>query len=265
MESTLALKLSQLESAVGDFLGYGLGEEGGDTAWVSKQQSDITRAINSGLSTFYFPSAIEGMVEAGYSWSFLKPFAELTLLEDADSLLLPDDFGGIEGRLVIEADDARPCPVFVTNESHVRQMHAADPENTGQPQFAAVRQGKTTGIKIGTRSSLYFFPTADADYTVRLSYYFLPNALTAANPYPVGGAQHAETIQAACIAAAELYRDDQRGPRWMYFQERLAASIGYDRKLKPAYLGYNGDASESRLYGRMQPFQTITIGGVTPT
>ncbi len=39
---------------------------------------------------------------------------------------------------------------------------------------------------------------------------------------------HAETIQAACLAAAELFLNDEKGQYWQTFMERLAASVAHD-------------------------------------
>lgn len=244
MESTLALKLSQLESAVGDFLGYGRGEDQDETAWTAKQQNDITDNVNTGLHFFYRPSPVEGIAPNGHQWSFMRPYRELTLAEGATEITLPDDFGGLDGRLVVSLDSNSYTPLAVWNINRLKAMQAAEPDTTGSPEYAALEWVKGTSLKAGQRARLVFHPEADDDYTIGLTYFVLGEALTSANPYPLGGAAHAETIKAACIAAAEIYKDDQKGVRWMHFQERLAASILEDRKHKPPNHGYNADRSD---------------------
>ena len=73
-----------------------------------------------------------------------------------------------------------------------------------------------------------------------------PDTLTTTFPYHMGGAEHAETVKAACIAAAELHLDDKKGPRWDYFMECLLTSVNIDRRNKPQNLGLNLDRSDDR-------------------
>ncbi len=91
------------------------------------------------------------------------------------------------------------------------------------------------------------WPKPDVAYTIIGEYKHIPDALTGLLPYPPGGGDHAETIMAACLAAAELFLDDEKGVRWQYFMERLAASVAVDSRKKGSNLGYNGDGSDRKF------------------
>lgn len=260
-EPTLALRRYQLAAKVGDFLGYGRGSEYSETAWTTRQQADIDDCIESGLRSFYWPASADGTI---HQWSFLRPTATLTLASGADSVGLPYDFGGIEGDITLLDSGRVPLPVKLAGEGAIRNLYAQQPDATGHPELAAVVPLKVKGTKSGQRQELLVWPAADQEYTLELAYYLLPNALTDADPYAYGGAAHAETILEACLAVAELRKDDMLGPHDQKFRERLVASIAADRRLKPQSLGYNGDDSDGAGYRRRRvwPYATATWDGV---
>lgn len=263
-EPSLALTYDDLRAEVGTYLGYG-----GDSAeWDDQQESDIESAVRSGLRQFYWPPPLEGQ-PGGYDWSFLKPTASLALEDGDQTVALPDDFGGVEGRITVSPEDSQVfSPISLHNEGYVREQYSAFPSMTGRPSVAAVRPLKGTTKTQGQRHELYVFPEADDDYTLNVSYYVNPGYLDAAFPYHMGGAQHAETVLESCLAIAEQRKDDQMAVHTMKFQERLRASIAADRKLKSQLLGYNRDRSDERhrlLPGRW-PYvgNRVTFNGVTP-
>ena len=100
MESTLALQYKDLLAETGLFLGFGRGEEFGDTAWTTQQQAAIESCVKSGLRNFYWPPPVEG-TPSSYDWSFLKPTASLALVSGQSAIQLPDDFGGFDGPLTV--------------------------------------------------------------------------------------------------------------------------------------------------------------------
>ncbi len=135
---------------------------------------------------------------------------------------------------------------------------------TGRPMIAAERPLRGTSLTEGQRSDLIVYPLPDQAYVLSFQYWLVADATSGTRPYAYGGASHAETVQASCIAAAELYQDNQRGPRWAYFMERLGASIAQDRKRAPSTVGYNGDRSDNREWRQhaRSNFAPITVGGV---
>ena len=267
MESSLSLKRSDLAGEVGLFFGFGRGADNGDTAWTTQAAAAIYSCVDSGLRNVYYPSGSEG-VPAGYEWSFLKPYATLELAEGESVLALPDDFGGIEGDITVQTPQARSWwPISLVGPGMVYQRTAELSETTGRPCMACLEPIKGTTATQGQRQQIRFWPLADQDYTVQLQYYLLPDALTAAFPYALGGMAHAETILESCLAVAEQRLDDMAGVHTMKFRERLQASVAFDRKLKPQNLGYNGDRSDQRHVGLRggvyrRDWGQVTVNGV---
>lgn len=274
MEPTLSLKNTDLQGEVGHFLGWGRGTDNGEEAWTAAKERDITQIVNSGLRRFYSQPQPDpnGPI---HNWSFLSPVGSVSLADGAQEVTLPDDFGGIEGTVTMSQDGTNGFqPIKVGNPEELRQLYAAHDGASGRPTVCAIQVVPGTGPNTGTRYKLAVYPQSDGGYTLRFAYYLNPNALTAANPYPLGGMQHAETIKAACRAAAELYLDNEVGPEEANYRRALSASVAADSRLKPQFLGYNGDRSDGHAgYGRgtmpwygygRYGFGTITIAGMDP-
>ncbi len=142
----------------------------------------------------------------------------------------------------------------------------------GPPTRFAVRPKTTTGAT-GQRSEFMFYPIPDEAYVLSYIYQVLPSALSASYPYPYGGMQHGETVLQACLAAAELRVENQRGTQWQEFMTRLTGSIMVDRNSKTAqFIGYNGDPSSRRHCGgsgrsaaRLSNSYYTTYDGVLPS
>ncbi len=277
MESTLSLAVSDLESEVGLFLGYGRGALVGDAAWTSQQQALISSIRKSGERQFYYPPPMEGQ-EGSYDWSFLRPQVSLTLARNADTTVppgktsvvaLPDDFGGFEGQIYVADTSASSFwAVPLVGPGMVQEEFARIPSMTGRPKLACLLALKGTTLTAGQRFQLQFFPRADAQYTVSFQYYVHPDALSGNQPYAYGGMAHAETILESCLAIAEQRLDDAMGVHTAKFGERLAASISHDRRNKPQLLGYNDDRSDRRRYRptnlRWWENAPISFHGITP-
>lgn len=243
-ESTLAVAYRDLRADVAFFLGYGRGEDFGDKKFTKAQENDLAVVLKSGLRQFYNPPPMNGVV---YRWSFLRPVADLTLASGENTVALPDDFAGFEGRITVSGTQSQSFwAVTITGEGRIREMFARLPGASGQPQYAAEQVLKGTNINEGQRRQLFVYPTADGDYTLTVAYYILPDFLSGTKPYAYGGAQHAETLLESCLAIAEQKLDDAMGVHTEKFHERLAASIAADQASKPANLGYNADRSDGR-------------------
>jgi hypothetical protein len=241
-EPTLALPLTKLERELGVYFGFGRGANFDERAWTAPQQADISECVESGLRQFYYPTAVPGEAP-GYSWTFLRPYTSMAFARGAFRLLLPDDFGGMEGDLRTFGADSGSWAIKGTDESYVRQLYEETPDEAGRPKWYAVQTVKGTSQVAGTRKQLHIFPKADQDYTLEFQYYVNPNAISPAYPYPYGGAQHAETILACCRAAAEWKKYGERGAEHAMMVERLAASISLDRRDKAQFIGVNRDPS----------------------
>lgn len=266
-EPTLNLKLSDLQAEVGDFLGWGRGPDNGDEAWADNKQRRIKSAVESCLRIFYFQAQPEpnGPV---HKWSFLQPVATVNLASGGRSCVLPADFGGIEGQATIGATGQTGFwPINVVTAEEIRVLFARQSSAVnGRPDRVAISPLKGTGAETSSRYQLDVFPVANQDYTIRFAYYLLPDFLTTANPYPYGGAAHAETMKAGARAAAEMLLDNERGPQWDAYRMALSASIVYDRRNKAKFLGYNRDRSDWEYTDdrRGRFIDTITIAGQLP-
>lgn len=265
-EPTLTLSMGQIHSAVGDYLGYGRGVDFADIEWTTHQTYDIERNTDDGLREFYCPST--QLIGFEYSWTFLTPVTSVTLSAGQYLADLPDLFAAIEG-------DVYYCATGTTNNvtlslrvggiGAVTAARFARPEETGVPRLAAVLPGSTTSSESGQRWQLAVFPTADQDYTLTFRMAFAPDALSTLLPYHYGGSYHSSTVKAACIAAAERTKFNERGVQYEFFRERMLASVAHDRRLAPQNFGYNGDRS---AYGPRFPGdrgyydRRVTVNGV---
>lgn len=267
MESTLNLAYFDLANEVSNWLGYPDDLLRLDQATLTGQQKAqvgvLQRVLRAGLRRFYNPGPMDNGVPT--DWSFLRPIATISVPAASTGTQLPDDFGGIEGQVTIQPTiELVWWPLPVRNDGYVLQQQALFPQMVSRPLMCAVTPQKDAGVTQSQRWRLMIFPTTDQAYNLQLRYYILPDCLSGARPYAYGGAAHAETLKAACLAAAERELNDMIGPMEQYFQDRLIASIAIDRKTKAQNLGYNADNSDER-HARMMPFwhfsDTIKVNG----
>ncbi len=182
--------------------------------------------------------------------------AEFTLKHDGD-YDLPDDYGGMEGELVIESENYKPNIVLV-GEGRIRSLRQMRPQNnitsgTSTPYYAAIRPLTHSVTTTGQRFEIMFYPLPNAVYTLSFVMRVLPQMLVDTTiEYPYGGTMHAETLLAACLSVAEEQENGNRrdGDKTYdkndLFKERLAASIGLDRQVvRIDYYGYNRDNSDA--------------------
>jgi hypothetical protein len=258
-ESSASIELLELQAEVGSFLGYGRGANFDDEEWDKRSQQAIDSIIASGLHKFYFPPVLPSDTKA-HEWSFLKPVATLTLPVAANHILLPADFGGLSGELILSTPTGQREPVPVVGVGMIERQRALTDSMTGMPRMAAIRPIVGTSRQQGQRFQLDVYPAADVEYTFEMAYTLAPNVLTAQHPYPYGGPVHRETILESCLAVAESRQDDQASLHRGLFMEQLASSVSHDRKYRPQMLGYNGNRRESpRAY--QYDSRLVTNGG----
>lgn len=245
MESTLNLTLDDLRAEVGSFLGWTRTA----AMWTADKLVEINAQVSSALRKFYFGAKV-GMDEPIHNWTFLKPVSTVGITSGVNTAALPDDFGGFEGMVTVVRSGSSGgfAPVKIVHEEMLRAQYAAAANISGRPAMVAESQIKGTGLTKSNRVQLFVYPVPDADYTFSVPYYILPNFLTTENPYPYGGAAHAETMKAACRASAELYLDNAPGSESANYLQCLAASISYDRRHQPKSLGQNFDSSDCLAY-----------------
>lgn len=158
------------------------------------------------------------------------------------NLAMPDDFGGTLDHLWFDSDNSYN-PLVCRSEGEILNLRSGGAGN-GVPQMFAVRP-KTTDGTVGQRFEMLVWPTPSTDYTLYYKYLTLRNELDGTYDYPLGGAQHAETVLLAILSEAEVFRDEAEGVYTQRFRRQLAASIAYDKEFgKATSLGYVGDNSD---------------------
>jgi hypothetical protein len=264
-QTNLSLTYLELAQAVGRFLGWGSGSEAGETAWTTIQQNIIDDCVKSGQRQFYTPPPVPGITDGTYRWSFLSPAGAVTFSDGQREVPMPEDMGGLEGRLTFSGGDEFRTPIDLVNDGILRAKYAATPDAEGPPECAAVVVKKLEAG--GQRKHLFVYPEPDDDYTLEFNYYLLPEAVSGDRPYAYGGPAHAETILESCLAIAEERVNDQRGLHHAKFLERLAASVAIDKASKPQSLGRMRDSSEELYEYRrwLHGQSTVTLDGETPT
>lgn len=258
MESTLNAHFRELQGDIGNHRGFGRGADNGDDEWTAQQLADVTQCIKGGMRKFYF---------CGFSWSFLILNTTVTLLEGESSVLLPRDFGAAEGRAIISVSDASTMRTLPFGEiGDVYRLLAAGNGSTGCPVALCEEPLKDQSISGPPRKQIVVAPVADQDYTIRFRYHVNPDFLRGNLPYAYGGAQHAETLLAACKAAGEIDLDNvSGGPQFLEFQRLLQVSMQVDGRNKPHKLGTNLDRSDwvDDRYSR-RSHSGVTVAGVEP-
>jgi hypothetical protein len=228
-DSALSLDLFSLRAEVAYFLGKGRPSTGEE--WEALSESDrrmIDAHIGAGLRMFY----------TAYSWSFLRPWAVLTLVHDTWKIDLPDDFGFCNGNVNVQKSDGGR---FVMQLIGQTQIMGLDHGKHAWPRFYAISP-KSMPLDTGQRFELMVWPTPLEDVVIHLRYSVLPRTITTDYPYPYGGLLHAETIREACLAAAETDTDDQVGAHRQLYMQQLEQSKRIDAEQSVAdNLGYNGD------------------------
>jgi len=164
-------------------------------------------------------------------------------VDNMEDYNMPDDFGAVVGSLTMPST-GRNSVITLTSEYELRKMRTVEAE--GVPRLAAIRQMAFTGAT-GQRWELMLYPRPTETLALTMKYSILPNMLTAAL-YPYGGAAHADTIKAACLASVESDVNHVVNGQWaMKFQERLVASIAVDGRNVADSLGYNGNVTSYQV------------------
>lgn len=249
MEPSLNAQFTDLQGDIGHYLGYGRGEGNGDPAWDSVQAADVARCVKGGMRKFYY---------CGYTWSFLKQKATLTLTEDVSTVSLPDDYGGYDGAVTVlsSGSSVQPWKIEWRSEPGIRELYSMNPSAAGAPGFVAEQRITYPSANNSGRWQLVFFPIPDQAYTVELLYNLNPNYLSGQLPYAYGGQEHAETLLESCLQVAEIIKDDiTDGPHAREFARLLEVSKEIDRRKKPQGLGYNDDNSDRREWGTRRHWQ----------
>ncbi len=249
--STLGITRVDIFVVLGRYFEYGRNP----AVWSEEELSRIEDITRSGENTFYNPP--------GHSWSFLRPRLALSIVANTADYDLPDDFGGFLDQYLsfVQADNKFESVLQTSVPLILKYRQNENLIVSIQSMLFAVNVKVSSNTEI-QGSEVLLFPTPKQDGTLEGTYYSTPNAISDNAPFPLGGQPHSETLLAACMAAAELEKTKQQGPLAAKYQERLAASIQFDRRTGPKHLGYNGDRSPGQvsIYDLRQ--SSITRNGV---
>lgn len=242
-EPTLSLDYSALLEEVSWFLGYGR-----NTANLTPDQTaECDEIVQSGYRMFLSPplaflAGIRGLAGRTHIWSFLSPQDTLALKAGTVDYDAPDDFGGLVGPMTLSTSGLN-TPVDQRSEGFIMTLRSQQ-SISGRPQYVAVRPKAHVAATSTVRFEFLIWPTPDAARTLYFRYNVRQDKLDATNKYPLGGAEHAQAIKAACLAMAEAARDEERGPNWELFGLLIATSVSQDiQNISPDRLGYCADAS----------------------
>ncbi len=254
-ESGLSIGFPTLQIEVGVYLGYG-----SDTAsWDSEATSLVNRIIQSGIRQFYYPPIIDRV--GLHSWSFLIPTATITTVADQWEYDLPDDFSQMAGNLQYD-DSVCRTDIPVIGYGHLLALRSRDDES-GNATVAAIRFKASSGTT-GQRNELLLHSPPDDVYTLTYRYEAYNGALSAANPYPLGGMKYAETIISSCLAIAEARINGEKSIHKEQFETNLATAIASDRNTGAKNFGFMGDRSDTvRSYSRHNCNSNITYKNET--
>ncbi len=235
MESTLSVTRGVLAEAIGWKIGVGRDS----TAWSTKATANVTRALEQGLRSFY----------GAHDWTFLHPVATLSTVAEQRIYNLPDDFGSPETDFTFNEETGCRRGIKFIDELRVRSMRQGLTTSSGWPAWCALLRVKPAGI-VGTRYQVEFERPFDAVYGLQYKYRAIPDSLTDDNTYPHGGEEHAETILAACLAAAEWQIQNTYGLEQQKYQECLQGSIMRDNRMRPWRAGINFDGPRDEYHPR---------------
>lgn len=222
-ESTLAMTYDEIRQRIGKDYGYRTVIED----WSDAEKEDIEFCVKDGCNLFY--------TQSGHEWSFLEPFASITIADGETELELPWDFGFLVDNYLY-FDDSIGRTMRIVNDGRILQYRQNNNNTTGRPMYGAIVVESKPGVLFGQRSKLIWWPESDQDYTGKIRYSVIPGALAPISPTPYGGAAHAGTLMQACLAAKERREGNPMGPHNQTYIQMLDASKAYDRKLKPRML-----------------------------
>ncbi len=186
------------------------------------------------MRSFYFP-------DNGHNWTFLRPYASLSVTTGNRTFDLPADYSGMESNFTWPAGSGVNFPTITvidkTYFDRVMQTSTTIAVN-GKPVYAAIYI-KTLGGP--TTQQVVFDRPFDANYALTFRYRARP-ATIATTAIPLGGEEHADTIIAACLAAAEWQIMNMRGVEFQKYQERLQSSMKFDAANESPRIGPYGMA-----------------------
>ncbi len=240
---------------------------------AQKQACDVM--VDQAYRKVLFPHAMQGQPIA-YEWSFMKTEGGLTTAPNQDTYPLPADYASVDGDLYWNSNQTGWNRIPIRGIQELRNLQQTLQPQVGQPQYAAITQQPNKG-KHEQAWEIVLFPMPDAVYSFNFKYKLNPARLSDANPFPLGGMQHAETYLQSVLSVCELRTFELKGvpvmgrarrpyipkPQSDEFEQRLSASIALDSRNRPRSLGYNRDSADQDTLVPLVRGSSITVSGIT--
>jgi hypothetical protein len=227
------LTFTTARQQIGDYLDWGR------SGWDATETSRLGEVLNAGYQQFLYPPPIAGS-ETGWRWYFLHPVTTLTCTADDYLYDMPSAFGTVIGDLVFDDGQDVTHTVKQVNSAYIDHQRTIN-SSSGRPLYFAIRP-KSVGMTTAQGSELMLYPTPDSAYPLIYQYDATVAEWSTTNEYPLGGQPHNQTILQSCRdIAAQRYNDQAASAEHQIFLERLAASIEYDKRNAPKYMGINNE------------------------
>jgi hypothetical protein len=225
MTTTLELDYDSIRRELGRFLFGGTNRT--PSNWDTTEAQDATDVIAAGLRSFYWLTTATEL--GNHSWSFLRPVRSITTAASTGTYPLPTDFAAIIGDFTFAASSNKGRIVRI-DDADIRSLYAGA-ELSRAPVYYSVRPKENLGDR--TLWEVVLYPVPDKVYELSYRSVIEPAMLDQANPIPLGGASHAETILEAILAAAEKTMKPESGEtlHQQRFLQLLAASIQRDQEI----------------------------------
>lgn len=194
---------------------------------------DRTDALSWANAGYDLVTRGDHVIEEGYVrshiWSWLMPWATLSLVDGTATYDLESDFGGL---IVPFIHDNVSNQAFASMEratpEEVRRWYR-DSDTEDDPLIFAVTP-KTFTASTGQRWQVSFARVPDTDRTVYYRYRVLVDALTdASDDYPRGGPEISRLVCQGGKAEYERYIGKVDGPEARRFDRQMLAAIRRDR------------------------------------
>ena len=142
---------------------------------------------------------------------------------------LPSDFAGKKRDPVFAGDGYTSCQFEEIPPVEIKQ-HRRDVTEAGTPEYWTMEPQNVAATDEQQRWAIIVSPTPDELVSFNYAYLHRPATLTSASTtyYPVGGADHSDTIRACAVAEAERTRARQGGYRQVLANEAMRESVAFD-------------------------------------
>jgi len=216
-----------------------------------------TNGILSIDSTEYTISSRNSDTELTVSGDDVTAGEDDWTLEHNGNQTLPDDFGRLIDGFYHERDESKAPVLADVGVDKIRALRAQD-NSTGEMEVAAIKISAIGAGATGQRREVMWWPRPNAAYTMHYRYEAFVGAL-ADSTYPVGAMKHVETLKSSCLAAAEVYLNDEHGVHWDMFIRNLKGSVKRDMNEQPKFYGQVGALANKKARDTLS--YTLTVNG----